>query len=176
MSPSIELLVSKKHDGILPTKGQRTLFTCGEQSLDEYIKIRASQELKKAISTPFVLTEPPEKRVLGYYCLSSYAIEIADLDEPLAKGLPRYPLLPATLLGRLAVDASCHGNGYGGFLLLDAMRKILEASKKVASAALVVDALNDSATRFYRKHGFKDFPKVPMKLYISIESIGKLDL
>ncbi|WP_310483527.1 GNAT family N-acetyltransferase [Chamaesiphon sp. VAR_48_metabat_403] len=132
--------------------------------------------MKKAISTPFVLTEPPERKVLGYYCLSSYAIEIADLNEPLAKGFPRYPLLPATLLARLAVDASRHGKGYGGLLLLDAMFKTLEASKKVASTALVVDALNDSAVRFYRKHGFKDFPRVPMKLYLSMESIGKLSL
>jgi predicted GNAT family N-acyltransferase len=168
MPLSIELLTSKKHD--------RSLFTCGEQSLDEYIKLRASQELKKAVSTPFVLTEPPEKKVLGYYCLSSNSIDVSDLDEPIAKGLPRYPLLPSTLLGRLAVDVSCHGKGYGGYLLLDAMKRTLEATRTVASVAMVVDAIDNNATKFYLKHGFKAFPRMPMKLYISMESIVELGL
>jgi GNAT superfamily N-acetyltransferase len=163
MSLSIELLTSKKHD--------RSLFTCGEQSLDEYIKLRASQELKKAVSTPFVLIEPPEKTVLGYYCLSSYSIDIADLDEPVAKGLPRYPLLPATLIGRLAIDVSCQGKGYGGLLLADAMKRALAASKQVASVAVVVDAIDKSAVDFYLKHGFTVFPRAPLKLYISMEFI-----
>jgi GNAT superfamily N-acetyltransferase len=163
MSLSIELLTSKKHD--------RSLFTCGEQSLDDYIKLRASQELKKAISTPFVLLEPPEKTVLGYYCLSSYSIDILDLDEPVAKGLPRYPLLPATLIGRLAVDVSRQGKGYGGLLLADALKRALAASKQVASVAVVVDAIDKSAVNFYLKHGFTIFPRAPLKLYISMESL-----
>lgn len=61
MSLSIDLLDSKKHD--------RSSFTCGVDSLDDYIKTRASQELKKRVSTPYVLTNSPERQVLGYYKL-----------------------------------------------------------------------------------------------------------
>jgi GNAT superfamily N-acetyltransferase len=163
MSLSIELLASKQHD--------RSSFACGEESLDDYIKLRASQELKKAVSTSFVLLEPPAKTVLGYYCLSSYSIDISNLDEPIAKGLPRYPLLPATLIGRLAVDVSTQGKGYGGLLLADAMKRALAASRQVASVAVVVDAIDRKAVEFYLKYGFKVFPRIPMKLYISMESI-----
>ena len=168
MSLKIELLTSRKHD--------RSLFNCGEESLDDYIKLRASQELKKAISTTFVLIEPPETTVFGYYCLSSYSIDVSDLDEPIAKGLPRYPILPATLLGRLGVDVTCQGKGYGVYLLLDAMRRTLAASRTIASTAMVVDAIDNNATKFYLKHGFKVFPRMPMKLYISMESIVELRL
>jgi GNAT superfamily N-acetyltransferase len=168
MSLSIDLLSSKNHD--------RTTFQCGDDSLDDYIKTRASQELKKKVSTPFVLTEPPNQAVLGYYCLSSYSLDVSDLVEPVAKGLPRYPVLPATLIGRLAVDSGHQGKGYGGYLLLDAMRKVLEASTKVASVALIVDAIDLEAVSFYIRHGFIEFPNHPLKLYISMESIEKLNL
>jgi hypothetical protein len=96
MSLRIDLLDSKKHD--------RSSFTSGVDSLDDYIKTRASQELKKRVSTPYVLTDSPERQVLGYYCLSSYSIASAELDESTAKKLPRYKALPAILLGRLAID------------------------------------------------------------------------
>jgi hypothetical protein len=103
MSLSVELLDSKKHD--------RSSFTCGVDSLDDYIKTRASQELKKKVSTPFVLTDSPERQVMGYYCLSSYSIAFADIEGSASKKLPRYPLLPAIMLGRLAVDLGQQGEG-----------------------------------------------------------------
>jgi GNAT superfamily N-acetyltransferase len=176
MSLSIDLLSSKNHDRFSFRDATRTTFQCGDDSLDDYIKTRASQELKKKVSTPFVLTEPPNQAVLGYYCLSSYSLDVSDLVEPVAKGLPRYPVLPATLIGRLAVDSGHQGKGYGGYLLLDAMRKVLEASTKVASVALIVDAIDLEAVNFYIRHGFIEFPNDPLKLYISMESIEKLNL
>jgi hypothetical protein len=111
MSLSIDLLSSKKHDSPKERLRQRLTFQCGDDSLDDYIKTKASQELKKKVSTPFVLTESPNQAVLGYYCLSSYSLDVSDLVEPVAKGLPRYPVLPATLIGRLAVDSGHQGKG-----------------------------------------------------------------
>jgi GNAT superfamily N-acetyltransferase len=165
MSLSIELLDTKKHD--------RSTFQCGHDSLDEYIKTRASQELKKKVSTPFVLTDSPVRQVLGYYCLSSYSMATVDLEAATAKRLPRYPLLPATLLGRLAVDSGHQEKGYGDLLVSDALKKALAATDRVASVAVVVDAIDRAAVSFYLKYGFVEFPEVPMKLYISMESIEK---
>jgi GNAT superfamily N-acetyltransferase len=168
MSLRIDLLDSKKHD--------RSLFTCGVDSLDDYIKTRASQELKKRVSTPYVLTDSPERQVLGYYCLSSYSIASAELEESTVKKLPRYPLLPAILLGRLAVDSGYQGKGYGGFLLLDAMKRCLQLSTQLAAVAMVVDAISQGAASFYKDYGFIEFPDDPMKLYISMVEIEKLGL
>ena len=165
MSLRIELLNSKKHN--------RSSFSCGVDSLDEYIKTRASQELKKRVSTPLVLTDSPAGKVLGYYCLSSYSIASAGLDESTAKKLPRYPLLPAIMLGRLAVDSGHQGNGYGDLLVADALKRSLELSKQLASFAVVVDAIDKGAAIFYQRHGFIEFLDNPMKLYLTIETIEK---
>jgi GNAT superfamily N-acetyltransferase len=165
MPLSIELLNSKKHN--------RSSFSCGVDSLDDYIKTRASQELKKRVSTPFVLTDSPERMVLGYYCLSSYSIASSELDESTAKKLPRYPLLPAIMLGRLAVDSGHQGKGYGDLLVADALKRSLALSKQLASFAVVVDAISQGAAIFYQRHGFIKFLDDPMKLYLTVETIEK---
>lgn len=165
MSLNIELLDSKKHD--------RSSFSCGVDSLDDYIKTRASQELRKRISTPYVLTDSSNREILGYYCLSSYSIASTEIEESTVKKLPRYPLLPAIMLGRLAVDSGCQGRGYGDLLVADALKRSLELSKQLASFAVVVDAIDQKAAGFYQHHGFIKFPDEPMKLYISVETIEK---
>lgn len=162
----IEPLNSKVHD--------RGNFSCGESSLDNYIKRRASQDVKKKVSAAFVLVDKPNAEVLGYYTLSSYVIEVESLDSALAKKLPHYPAFPATLLGRLAVDRSHQGKQLGELLLLDALNRSLSASKEVASLAVIVDALNDRAVQFYLKYAFQQFKGEPMKLYLPMQFIRKL--
>jgi predicted GNAT family N-acyltransferase len=165
MSLSIDLLDSKKHD--------RSSFTCGVDSLDDYIKNRASQELKKLVSTPYVLTDSPERQVLGYYCLSSYSIASTELEESTAKKLPKYPLLPAIMLGRLAVDSGYQGKGYGDLLVADALKRSLALSKQLASFAVVVDAIDQGVAKFYQRHGFIEFPDDPLKFYLPVVTIEK---
>lgn len=136
MTLKIESLDSRKHE--------RSQFSCGRDSLNTYIIKQASQDLKRRVSTTFVLINEPEIEVLAYYTLSSYTVQITALNESLAKRLPRYPLLPATLLGRLAVDEKQKGKEFGELMLIDALRKSLEVSKKVASLAVVAEAIDES--------------------------------
>ncbi|MCC3409193.1 MAG: GNAT family N-acetyltransferase [Microcoleus sp. PH2017_10_PVI_O_A] len=163
---TIDLLDSRTHI--------RSGFCCGEESLDTYLCKQASQDLKKRVSTVFVLVDEPEMNVLGYYTLSSYTVNVAALEEKLAKRLPPYPALPATLLGRLAVDNNQKGRGFGELLLIDALKKSLDASQQVASLAVIVDALNEKAASFYKKYGFIAFNEEPMKLYLPMKSIEEL--
>lgn len=164
----IDLLDSRKHI--------RSNFCCGQESLDNYIRNQASQDLKKRVSTVFVLVDAPENNVWAYYTLSSYTIDIKALDEAFAKQMPRYPLLPATLLGRLAVEQSQQGKGFGELLLLDALKKSLDASKQVGSVAVIVDALDDKSVSFYEKYGFQQFKHEPMKLYLPMKSVEDLEI
>jgi hypothetical protein len=140
----IELLDHRKHD--------RSNFCCGENSLDNYLRKQASQNLKKRVATVFVLIDDPEFQVLAYYTLSTYTINITVLDEAFAKRLPRYPLLPATLLGRLAVGDRQKGQGFGVLILVDALKKSLDASKQVASLAVIAEALGTGKLIKYRHH------------------------
>ncbi len=152
----------------------RSGFCCGKDSLDNYIQKQASQDLKRRVSTVFVLINEPEANILAYYTLCSYTIEIKDLDEAWAKRLPRYPLLPATLLGRLAVDNGQKGNGFGKLLLIDALKRSLDTSMQVASLAVIAQALDENALSFYLKYGFQQFRQAPLKLYLPMNSVKDL--
>lgn len=162
----INLLDSRKHI--------RSRFCCGEESLDTYIRKQASQDLKKRVSTVFVLIDDPEMNVLAYYTLSSYTVNVAALEESFAKRLPRYPVLPATLLGRLAVDNEQKGKRFGELLLIDALKKSLDTTMQVASLAVIAEALDERASSFYRKYGLRPFNQEPMKLYLPMKSIEEL--
>ncbi|NEQ98877.1 MAG: GNAT family N-acetyltransferase [Cyanothece sp. SIO2G6] len=159
----IEPLDTRKH--------VRDSFSCGKDSLDNYIRKQASQNLKRRVATVFALFDELDFHVLAYYTLSSFTVDIAALDETFAKRLPRYPLLPATLLGRLAVDNRHKGKRFGELMLMDALKKSLDASKQVASLAVIAEALDKQALRFYEKYGFQPFKQNPMKLYLPLKSI-----
>src|SRR6266581_2612434 len=127
---------------LLRSNHDRADFSCGNASLDRYLREQAGQDLRRACATPFVLApERGDTAILGYYTLSSYGIDVGELPADVARKLPRYPLIPATLLGRLAVDLRYHRQGVGEFLLLDALHRTLVQSAEIAAAAVVVDAI-----------------------------------
>jgi predicted GNAT family N-acyltransferase len=152
----------------------RSSFSCGKDSLDRYLQKQASQDIKKRVSTVFVLVDDPDLNVLAYYTLSAFTVDITVLDAAFAKRLPRYPQLPATLLGRLAVDNRQKGKGLGELILVDALRKSWATSQQIASLAVIVEALDEEAIQFYLKYGFQPFTQDPMKLYLPMKSIEKL--
>ncbi len=162
----IELFDSRKHI--------RSDFCCGKDSLDNYIHRQASQDIKRRVSTVFVLIDEPDLNVLGYYTICSYTVDVTVFDEAFAKHLPRYPLLPATLLGRLAVDHRQKGKGLGELMLIDALAKSRNAATQVASLAVIVDVLDEEALNFYLKYGFVQFRQNPMKLYLPMKSVEEL--
>ncbi len=166
MGLKIEPLDSRKHN--------RASFCCGEASLDTYLRQQATQDLKKRVSTVFVLIDDPNMAVLGYYTLSAYTVDISALEQRFAKRLPRYPALPATLLGRLAVDSAQQARGFGELLLMDALRKSLAAALQVASVAVIAEALNATAASFYQQYGFQPFTQEPLKLYLPMQTIASL--
>ena len=149
----------------------RSSFRSGIDALDRYFRTQAGQEARKNIAAPFVLVLP-DGAIAGYYTLSSTAIKLTELPPDVARKLPRYPLVPATLLGRLAVDIRYRGQGYGRFLLADALHRVVRSD--IASFAIVVDAKDDAARRFYERESFLPLLDQPMKLYRPTADIAKL--
>lgn len=162
----IEILNSSQH--------QRSEFSCGEDSLDIYLRQQASQDLKKCVAQVFVLTDTDFMEVMGYYTLSAATVEIINLEPSFAKRLPHYPSLPATLLGRLAVDKRYQDQKLGQLLLVDAFKKALQSSQQVASLAIIVDAWNERAFEFYQKYGFIAYKNLPSKLYLPMATVAKI--
>ncbi len=156
-SPSGDLrivLLDEQHD--------RSSFTCGVESLDRYLRTQAGQDVRRKANAVFVLSgidAPP--RILGYYTLCAMALAQGDVPEAAQKHVPRYPLVSATLIGRLAVAAAFHGRGLGAILLADALRRAFESANTVGSSMVVVDALDEAAAGFYAAHGFVRLPDSP---------------
>jgi len=149
----------------------RDSFCCGSAPLDRYLRQQARQDADKRVAAPFVLIEPPAAQVLGYYTLSASTVDASELPDALTKKLPRYPQLPVTLLGRLAVDQSMKGRGIGEFLLMDALRRSVEAAANIAAMAVLVDAKDEAAEAFYRHFSFLPLQQRPARLYLSMKTI-----
>ena len=158
--------LGKRHD--------RTLFSCGNEVLDRYLKQQAGQDARRKAAAPFVLVEVGDTAVRGYYTLSAYGVDVGDFPEEVAQKLPRYPVVPATMLGRLAVDARPRGQGFGEFLLMDALRRSFEQSDQIASAAVIVDAIDEVAQRFYLHFDFLGFPERRDRLYLPMRTLAGL--
>ncbi len=157
----------------LADRHDRESFTCGKEPLD-HLKLLAGQDLKRGGGVPFVGVEPGHpSRICGYYTLSSHGIEPTALPPETAKKLPRYPLLPATMLGRLARDSAFAGRGLGEFLSLDALHRAYRGSKEIASTAVIVGAL-DEAHAFYLHFDFAEFPESPNRLFLPMREIAAL--
>ena len=112
--------------------------------------------------------------MLGYYTLSASLVNTSELPDALAKKLPRYPQLPVTLLGRLAVDQSMKGKGMGQYLLLDALRRCAEAAGNIAAMAVVVDAKDDAAEAFYRHFSFLPLQQQPRRMFLPMKAVAGL--
>lgn len=139
----------------LATHHDRIAFSSGEESLDQYFRNQAGQDTRRKANGVFVLTARTNNaQVLGYYTLCASALTPGDVPEPVRRYLPRYPLVSATLLGRLAVQRNFQGQGLGALLLVDCVKRAFVSADTVGSSMLVVDVLNDAAVAFYLKQGF----------------------
>lgn len=154
----------------------RAAFSCPRHpELEAFLKYAASQQAKRNVAVTTVMLIDSDQAVGGYYTLSSTRIDIGDLPKELAKKFPKYAEgIPATLIGRLAVDAKYLSKGWGGKLLMNALAAARDASSSVASAFVIVRAIDDEAFRFYSHYGFVPFESDPRRLFLPMATINKL--
>lgn len=162
---------------VLLDKGthNRKDFQCGIEPLDRYIRERAAADAKKSVAVCYVLTTDDDpSTIIGYYTLSNLSVEPTGLPSTLQKSLPKYPKIPATLIGRLAVSSDHTRQGFGEYLLLDALKRAYDARSVIGSALVVVDVKDEPAASFYTQYDFQRTKSDPMRLYILKGTIGKL--
>ncbi|UFP96764.1 GNAT family N-acetyltransferase [Gloeobacter morelensis] len=126
---------------------ERSLFASGNESLDRYLKQQATQDLRRYAAATFVLTQKRSTAVIGYSTLAMTGVVLTSFSPEVQKRLPRYPVVPAVLLGRLARDQRCSAMGLGKLLLLDALSRSFRS--EIPAAAVVIDAFDEQATGFY---------------------------
>ena len=149
----------------------RSAFDCEVDELNAYLKKYSGQHERRGISRTYVAVEERETQALGYYSISSGAVDFDTVPE----NLPRYPV-PIALIGRLAVDKGARGRGLGEMLLVHALRSAQRASEVVGIYAVVVDAWDEAAKKFYLKYGFNELRDDQLHLYLSMKIIKQLKL
>ena len=137
---------------------------------DRYLKTQAGQDVRRKANAVFVLSErEAPTRIIGYYTICAMALSQGDVPKAARKHIPRYPLVSATLIGRLAVSKDRQGQRLGAVLLADALQRAFESASTVGSSMVIVDALDEQAAGFYAAHGFVRLPDslrlvLPMRL------------
>lgn len=151
------------------TTHDRSRFNCGTEALNNYLKVMASQQAKKDNTRTFVLEDEADpKSIIGFYTLSMAPIDLRALPTKLQK--KHQSATSGGLIARLAVDERYKGKGYGEWLLIDALKKLLAASDSVAFPVVIVDA-KDGAKQFYQQYGFTAFQDTPNKLFTTISDV-----
>ncbi len=145
-------------------------FDSGEDALDIWLKRRALKNQSIGASRSFVICA--EKRVIGYYCLSTGALSHSDAPKALTRNMP--DPIPILLLGRLAVDRAWRHCGLGGGLLKDALVRAATISENAGVSTILVHALNERARQFYISCGFDPTPRQPLTLIMTLATVRKI--
>ncbi len=143
-------------------------FDCGETVLDDYLKTWSVRHSQSGVSKTRVWVK--NDVVAGYYSLSMGSISCDNLPKSQAKRFPKHPV-PIARIARLAVDKKYQGGGCGRALLVDALENCYRLSSAIGMAAVLVDAKNDNAKRFYESSGFQTLPNQEMTLYLTLKKL-----
>ena len=158
--------------GILARSYDRSGFDCGVEALNDYLRRFASQDVKRRACAVYVASPVGTDAVAGYYTINASSVRFQELPVELAGKLPRYPDVPAFLIGRLAVSREAQGGGLGRILLMDALLRCLHLSDEVGAALVLVDAKDERATAFYRRHQFQNLGG--QRLFLPLAVVAKL--
>jgi GNAT superfamily N-acetyltransferase len=142
------------------------LFQCGNDNLDEWLRRRARANQISGASRTYVVAD--DARVVGYYCLSSGALAAVDAPGSIRRNMP--DPIPMAIVGRLAVDHSWQGRGFGVALLQDAVLRTAQAAAIMGIRGILVHAISEEAKAFYERYGFAASPANPMTLVLSLKS------
>lgn len=145
-------------------------FDCGEPTLDEWLRRRARVNEASGASRTFALCR--DARVIGYYALAAGAIASSEAPGRLRRNMP--DPIPVFVLGRLAIDRSEQGRGFGSLLLRDALLRTFEAARSGGVAGILVHAILQAAKGFYLKSGFTESPSNPMVMVARMRDLGLL--
>lgn len=153
-------------------KHRREAFRCESSELTQFLQKRARKEMDARASACFVLVgETDPGRIVGYYTLSQTSVSVQKLPVAVAKKLPRYPDLGATLIGRLARDFEWRGKAIGPLLLIDALRRSVRLAGEAGAVVVVTDPKDVKAQNFYQGFGFQ--PLDDHRLFIPMQDLIK---
>lgn len=153
-------------------KHDRSTFASGNERIDQYFQQTVSQDIKRRYAACYVLIERESAKVAGFYTLSSHSIALTELAAEWSSRLPRYPTVPAALIGWLGRDHAFRGQEVGAMLLYDAIARL--AASPAGVHAICADTIDTDAAAFYQRHQFQAFASRPSSFYLPMKTALQL--
>jgi ribosomal protein S18 acetylase RimI-like enzyme len=163
--PPFRIEVLASHD--------RSTFCCGNDRIDRYFRETVTQDIKRRYVKCFVAVEADAERLAGFYTLTANSVPLTEIPDDLKKKMPRYPTVPVGLIGWLGRHLDFAGRGLGEALLFDAIKRTAN-NTTIGLHAIIVEAIDDRAMKFYRSFGFVSLsPDAPPRMYIPVATALK---
>ncbi len=163
-----------------PERHDREGFSCGVEPVDNFFK-RTANKLAKADNLRVFVMIAPGGPVIGFYALNAHAVSFSDLPPKFARSRPSHGNIPAAYISMIGVDQRFAGRGYGGDLLVDALKRIVRAADALGIAVVLLDVLDDGdAARMaqrkalYEGYGFTPLPSNPLRLFLPLGTVRRL--
>lgn len=147
-------------------------FDSGEPVLDDWLRRRAWNNLQARASRTYVVCPAGSLTIIGYAALSMGQILAHETTGSMRRNMPA--IIPAVLLGRLAISRDWQGRGLGRALLADVIARAQRASAEVSARLVIVHAISPAAEAFYLRHGFTRMPVETPTLALDLVRLQKL--
>jgi GNAT superfamily N-acetyltransferase len=146
-----------------------TSFRCGRPELDDWLVLHARNAVGQGTRTYVLLDEA--RRLAGYFAIAPHLVEREELPRRIGRGAP--DKIPAVLLAKLALHEGLHRQGLGAELLVWALATIVTAARAAGGKLIVVDAIDEAAAGFYRRHDFQALSGDPHRLVMKISTAAR---
>ncbi len=163
-----------------PERHDRAAFSCGVEQVDNYFQ-KTANKLAKANNVRLYVMVDPADAVIGFYALNAHAVHFADLPAKFARTRPSHGNIPAAYISMIGRDQKFNGDGYGGDLLVDALRRIAIAAEAIGVAVVMLDVLDcgdpDRVARrkaLYESYGFLPLASNPLRMFLPVSVVRKL--
>jgi GNAT superfamily N-acetyltransferase len=145
-------------------------FSCGHPVLDAWLREHARNATRQGTRT-YLLVESADDAVAGYFAIAPHLLERETAPRRVGRGAPQH--IPAILLAKLALRRDRQRQGLGAELLIHALTTIVDAARSAGGRLVVVDAIDDAAARFYRRHDFQPLPDDPRRLVLKLSTVAR---
>ncbi len=163
-----------------PAKHDRAAFSCGITQVDNFFR-RTANKLAKADNVRTFVMIGAEGELIGFYATNAHAIDYNELPDWFARNRPAHGSIPAAYISMIGVDSRFQGQGYGGDLLVDCLKRIAIAADALGIAVVMLDVLDcgdpDKVAKrvaLYTSYGFEPLPSNGLRLFLPIATVRTL--
>jgi GNAT superfamily N-acetyltransferase len=163
-----------------PARHDRTGFSCGALEVDNFFKKTANKLVKADNLRVYVMVGAKEE-LIGFYAINAHKVDYADLPPRYARDRPGHGAIPAIYISMIGVDLRHAGQGYGGDLLADCLKRIARIGGELGVSVVMLDLLDDGNPELIEKrkllyagYGFAQLPANDMRLFLPLATVKQL--